>query len=512
MSDRIRIRGGAFAGHTATVVSQGAGTLDVEVVVAVERHHVEFPADVVPRLRREIVDAFERWRDDEYLTYFTDSLDWDGYTAHVAAVDARAEARQTAVLDQFDRETAAWSADQVAHAQRNPDAALEPYLPAPVFSEGHGDGGEEPESWLFDAVFAITPSAERDHARRRRRAAGDAALERDYAAWRAAHPAPTAQARAAAVERVARRRPAVEERVARDWGFTLPDSIFRFEMLRELAGEELHHTMGMSPMGILDLFDDPARQPRDGLDVRLHGRYYRDPPEFLTYLHGGTDGLHWGLWFDDGRTCTGVAHYYSNDGVDLRYPVETPIEAVRDALESHWRSIRDEAIGFADPSEAYDAEYVESMFALRAMRELVMTFETADRPETGHDYTYSPPRFPPDRAFTQDGAGALIVEIDGRHDCYDPTADTWHQLWHDPEAVRRYAEEARRRCAEGDSSAALILGRDLAWASGGDPERERIAHEMLVLAYRALGRDTLAQIADLHYRHRDLPQVAVLEP
>ncbi|MFI1092645.1 hypothetical protein [Streptomyces sp. NPDC020917] len=55
--------------------------------------------------------------------------------------------------------------------------------------------------------------------------------------------------------------------------------------------------------------------------------------------------------------------------------------------------------------------------------------------------------------------------------------------------------EARRCCAVGDPDEALILGRDLCWASVGDPECEVYANELLVMAYQALGRPTLAGIA-----------------
>lgn len=109
----------------------------------------------------------------------------------------------------------------------------------------------------------------------------------------------------------------VEERFLRDWGFELPDSIFRFSGFLESLGPVEHQALrevGVSPAGIMDLFADPGLRPRDGIDVRVHGRYYRDPPEFLTFMHAGSDGLHHGLWFDDGRTCRGVASYYNNDG------------------------------------------------------------------------------------------------------------------------------------------------------------------------------------------------------
>jgi non-ribosomal peptide synthetase component F len=63
-------------------------------------------------------------------------------------------------------------------------------------------------------------------------------------------------------------------------------------------------------------------------------------------------------------------------------------------------------------------------------------------------------------------------------------------------------EDARRRCAEGDATEALVLGRDLHWASAGEPDLEALANELLTLAYRALDRPALAGIADAHHRHR----------
>ena len=92
----------------------------------------------------------------------------------------------------------------------------------------------------------------------------------------------------------------------------------------------------MSTAGIMDLFTDVDAWPRDGVDIRVHWRYYRDPPEFLTFMLGNTDGLHYGLWFDDGRTCSGVASYYNNDGGGIDASARSPLEAVRAFLERAW--------------------------------------------------------------------------------------------------------------------------------------------------------------------------------
>jgi len=86
-----------------------------------------------------------------------------------------------------------------------------------------------------------------------------------------------------------------------------------------------------------------------------------------------------------------------------------------------------------------------------------------------------------------------------------------YALFEDSAELAAALAEARRRCAAGDPAEALVLGRDLHWASGGDPAREAAAAELLLSAYEALDRPALAAVAEAHHRHRDLPHVDVLE-
>ncbi|RFS82302.1 DUF2228 domain-containing protein [Actinomadura spongiicola] len=311
-------------------------------------------------------------------------------------------------------------------------------------------------------------------------------------------------------------RASIEERFQRDWGLEPPESIFRFwEFHQSLDADErraMHDDLWLGTAGIMDLFADPGARPRDGIDIRVHWRFYRDPPEFLTFMTGGSDGLHYGLWFEDGRTCTGVASYYSNDGGGLDTSAATPLEAVRDYLERVWFDLDDPRHG-EGATEARDR--------LRRLRDKLTAYETADRPEVGRAYSdrYHPPVIPPvdpDRITTLDSAGALVVgetALDRpAHNGADQNkfARYVHDLFQDAEAREESVADARGRCAAGDPAEALVLGRDLHWTSGGDPVREAHAHELLVMAYRALGRSALAEIADAHHRHRDLPSVDVL--
>jgi hypothetical protein len=303
----------------------------------------------------------------------------------------------------------------------------------------------------------------------------------------------------------------LRQRFARDWGLELPDSLVRFhEFLVSLGAVEraAMREMQAEPFGVMDLFEDPDAAPRDGLDVRLHGRYHRDPPEFVTFMHGGDDGLHFGLWFDDGRTCTGVASYY-NTGGGIDTPAGTPLEALRGVLEQVVRSVRD----YADEGEDRREELAE----LDQLRAALMRFETGDRPQTGSEYQAGrqPERSGYRRFATLDGAGVLVPDYtDGCTDRPAPYSLASHELWTtlrprlapDSPALRGLAEEALRRCADGDETDALALGRDLHWI-GGD---SALTLELLTTAYRELGRPALAAIAEVHHAHRHLPTVTAL--
>ncbi|MGI5121244.1 hypothetical protein ACQEU5_17190 [Marinactinospora thermotolerans] len=308
--------------------------------------------------------------------------------------------------------------------------------------------------------------------------------------------------------------PAFRERFEGDWGMTPPESLREFwAFLRSLgpADRQALADLDLAPYGVADLLEEPGRPTRDGIDVRVHGRYYRDPPEFVTFLHGGSDGLHFGLWFDDGRTCAGVAGYHTDDGDGVGVPQGTPLEVVRAHLEGSWRDLLDE--------ERAGAPVDERRNRLRGLRALLVAFGVGDPGHEGVDYLRTLPaaRPLPERVMTLDGGGALLPRgavpprgpQEGAEDHHWYTR-VYEELTGDPEAVTAAAAEAVRRCAAGDPAQALVLGRDLHWVSQGDPLRERLAAELLVAAYRALGRPALAGIVQAHRDHRDLPRVTVL--
>lgn len=77
----------------------------------------------------------------------------------------------------------------------------------------------------------------------------------------------------------------------------------------------------------------------------------------------------------------------------------------------------------------------------------------------------------------------------------------------DPRAADWIAQ-ARRELAAGEPALALAVGSELHWA---DLDHYRqVSRELLADAYRALGRDALAGIAEVHIANRDMPSVDVL--
>lgn len=310
----------------------------------------------------------------------------------------------------------------------------------------------------------------------------------------------------------------VTERVHGEWGLELPGSFFRFvDFLASLGPVEQRalRDLEITPFGVMDLFADPAALPDDGLDIRVHGRYYRDPPEFLTFLHGGSDGLHFGLWSDDGRTCEGVASYWTNDGGGIERRHRTPLEAVRARIEAAQRDL-------AEYASDGDEEELARLTDLGLLRVALTGFETGERTEKGlaysQAYEYRRPAVDTDRTTTLDGAGALVSGTTALNRPPHHGADEYRfgtfmdELFDDEEQLRSARAEALRRATAGDPAEALALGRDLHWASYGRPEREEYASELLALAYRDLGRPALAAIAETHHRHRALANVNVLRP
>ena len=157
-------------------------------------------------------------------------------------------------------------------------------------------------------------------------------------------------------------------------------------------------------------------------------------------------------------------------------------------------------------------DHERSVEDLARVRERLMQYATADRPEVGEAYTerYAGLSARNELVVAETHEGMGIV-ADAK--LYRPLSLTGRKLWR---AVLRkkadltpLAEEARQALRDGFPATALELGKDL-WATG-NPRKAELSYELLDAAYAALGREALRRVLHTHRAARDLPSVDILE-
>jgi hypothetical protein len=298
--------------------------------------------------------------------------------------------------------------------------------------------------------------------------------------------------------------------------FDFPDDFFRFwEMACRLRPLEplnaLAEALGVVLVGPFEVlagrFD--GRSPRYSL--LLHWRYHDDPPELFTVL-AGAEGQHWGYYLDDpsgarvhGGGC--VASYDVHDAYELSTNGDDLFQAAR--LEMEYRQSRWEDALYEEDGDVAQAE--AGLRALDELRRELLRCGTADRPESGGEYTdrYDGVSARAERvvAATLEGMGVVVPT-----ERYAPLSVKDKKLWarlrkeKDPADL---VEEARRALREGFPGTALKLGKDL-WATRGR-KKAQYACELLDEAYEALGREALRRVLHTHRANRDLPTVDILE-
>jgi hypothetical protein len=263
--------------------------------------------------------------------------------------------------------------------------------------------------------------------------------------------------------------------VAAAYGVPFPDDLFAFhEFMR--AEPKRCQALGLAVDGPLALLANKERHPRDD-------RFFNDPPEFFTVLRGPAGGLHWGYWFDDpGELKPVVVSYGAKDGFEIRVEGATLFDAVRKYIET------------SDPEAADHG----------AAREALGKYAPAlrKRREVGAAYLkkYGDAAIRKATVQTRTRIGLVIDKKRyrplGKRDPFTKKGD----YWPDGADVKRFVGAARKAAADGFPGTALKLGHDL-WIYR---DHHAASHEMLGLAYSALGRDVLkAQLARaIAYRKR----------
>lgn len=290
---------------------------------------------------------------------------------------------------------------------------------------------------------------------------------------------------------------AVAARMMEVYGLRLPRYLAPFAAFwRSLDAVEqagMGH-LGRSPGGIMVWFQDGGleRKTRDGLDPRLESRFRCDPPEMVTVLWGDTDGLHYGLWYDDpADPPTYIVHNYARDSAETwRDEEPTPLALLAARAREHI-------------AEASESDPVP--LPVFAAREAIEWFAEADRAALAAD----PPAqrwLEADRIPTLGTFGPALPPGAGSIRVGDP--EDRHKAWRgQPARVRKWIDSAKRDCAEGRPAAALTFGLDLHWLDTDEHRADALA--LMVMAYERLGRHAHAEIAKVHHANRDLPSVGV---
>jgi hypothetical protein len=291
--------------------------------------------------------------------------------------------------------------------------------------------------------------------------------------------------------------PAVADRVGQVYGLRVPRHLAVFCALwasLDAAEREGLDYLEVSPLGLTRYFGDDGLRlaGRDGLDERLDGRFRRDPAEFVPVLMGGSDGEHFGLWYDDPAELPSfVAYNYARDSA------ETWTDRSPTIMAELRRRIRRIHSDYGDDGD--EAQL------LQPLASALDWFTAAEREALAAD---GPPRW----AASPRVPGWISISPVLPPDSGDPRMTQSRARLSDfrsgaPDATGWIAQ-AEQELTAGRPALALTVGSELHWLDA-DQYRHH-SRDLLVGAYRALGRDALAEIVEVHTDHRDLRNVDIL--
>jgi hypothetical protein len=251
--------------------------------------------------------------------------------------------------------------------------------------------------------------------------------------------------------------------------------------------------IGRSAGGIMAWFEDGGLElsARDGLDPRLDARFRCDPPELVTIAWGDSDGLHYGLWYDDPAypPTTIVANYARDSAETWDQRLPSMILLLRKQIDELMRNTN-------EPKQA-------NLAALAAAVESFVELDGQLR-EADPKSIWAGVRRP--QILGDMGPALRPSDGDprGRHVESRDRAAAFQARGFE---VQTWLKRAQAELEAGKPAFALVLGRELHWFDA--EEYREVGLKLLVGAYRALGRDALAEIALLHHANRDLDSVAV---
>lgn len=300
-------------------------------------------------------------------------------------------------------------------------------------------------------------------------------------------------ARKAALAAAVARFPAAAERMRATYGMPLPRHLaYAIGFWLGLTDEERQEAwcyFGCGPAGVGEWFEPRGLDRIVVLDERLHYRYRRDPPEFVTVWTGNSDGSHWGLWYDEPTELPRLlAHNWARDSSENGECKSTLLACLRDEVSAD--------------REFKPGEWEYAPRILAWLDECLAHELTAHRDE----------KIPPPPLRTRYTIGGLDPIVRGARIPDDLTGmyaghDRIRVYRDDLPTARKWIAQAHDELARGQPMRALLLARELHW-SDDDGLRDEAA-DLGIKAYEAVGRHALADVLRVHVAHRDLTHVDI---
>jgi hypothetical protein len=298
--------------------------------------------------------------------------------------------------------------------------------------------------------------------------------------------------RKAALAAAVARFPAAVERMRATYGMPLPRHLaygIGFWLgLTDQERDEAWAYFGNGPAGVGEWFEPGGLDRVPELDERLHYRFRRDPPEFVTVFTGSSDGSHWGLWYDDPHELPRLlAHNWARDSSENGPEKATLLASLRDHLAGsdfkpdEWKHAR-QVLAWLDEVHAQE---------LAAHRD-----ERIGPPPLRTRHTIG--------GLDPVVRGARIPEEFTSFNSESHRLDTYRK---DPATARGWISRALEDLARGEPMRALFLARELHWSDHDDLRDE--AADLGIRAYEAIGRHPLAEVLRVHVAHRDLTSVHI---
>lgn len=265
------------------------------------------------------------------------------------------------------------------------------------------------------------------------------------------------------------------------YGFDFPEDFFHFWKFMQETYPTDPYTLPINvwlvgAFEILGSLLDSVDISQLGIPLRMHWRFYKDPPEFFTILRGEVAGFHLGYYYDDpAKLPSCICGYYHHDAYELWNAGSTLFDVVQTLATNQINSVQEwieEGEYTGEDGQEEIAEIEEFLQQIQAYRDRHIIAAPPLRVQT---------------AETWDRMGIVVPS-----DTYRPLTQT---------RKSDKLVEAQTALAEGFPGTALKFAKDL-WALQ-DPEWEAHAIALHQAAYSALHRPLLNDILQEHLNCRD---------